>query len=57
MNTLRRAVAIVVYCALVPVGVAIRLIADPLRVRRAPARSNWRRVPQEPVSLERARRL
>jgi hypothetical protein len=53
----RRVLAMVAYAALVPIGVAVRLIGDPLGVRRPPRASNWRPVPDRPDSLDRARRL
>jgi hypothetical protein len=45
----------VLYLALVPVGVVIRVVRDPLRARR-PRRSNWRAAPRTVTALEEARR-
>lgn len=49
--------ALALYFVLVPVGVVLRLTADPLRLRRRPLGSNWQPAPDEPASLPRAREL
>jgi hypothetical protein len=48
--------ALALYAALVPVGVALRLTTDPLRLRRPPL-TNWQPVRRPPDSLDDARRL
>jgi hypothetical protein len=49
--------ALALYAALVPVGVALRLTTDPLRLRRRPPVTNWQPVRRPPDSLDDARRL
>lgn len=45
----------ILYCVLVlPFGVAVRLLADSLRVKRRPAA--WQDHPEDPATMEWARR-
>lgn len=48
--------AIALYVLLVPVGMALRLTTDPLRLRRPPD-TNWQPVPERTPSLDRSREL
>lgn len=49
--------AIALYGLLVPVGLLVRVVADPLRERQRPGAAGWRPVRTPPPSLARARRL
>jgi hypothetical protein len=51
-----RAASLLGYAVLVPVGLAARVVRDPLRVRRAPKASNWRPTTPMPPGLAYARR-
>lgn len=57
MSRMLRWPALALYFLLVPVGVALRLTTDPLRLRRRPEESNWQPAPDRPASLPRAREL
>ncbi len=48
---------IALYGLLVPVGVLVRVICDPLGGRHRPGVTGWRPVRPRPPSLARARRL
>lgn len=48
--------SIVYFLILGPYGVVVGLFKDPLKARRRPPGSLWESRPQEPVSLEAARR-
>jgi hypothetical protein len=49
--------ALAIYGVLVPLGLVLRVTTDPLRQRRRPPETNWQPVPEQPPSLDRARRL
>ncbi|MEV7229580.1 MULTISPECIES: hypothetical protein [Polymorphospora] len=57
MTRLRRGLLLVAYGLLVPVGVVVRLLGDPLGVRRPPTGTNWRPARPGPATLDGARRL